>query len=152
MALLCGALGVALGFAPARLAWAGFAALVVVAVAVGNAPLPAAWRDAAFAGLWISVPATALLAYVPRLLRRVAVAAGANAGLWAGAVAAASAAPRDLVLALPAALAFLPGLWLVGRGHGIVLKIAASWLLATGVLAGLVSLTPTPGYAPDHMD
>jgi hypothetical protein len=154
MALLCATLGIAIAFAPRRAAWAGFAALLAAAAVTVLAPVPQSWRGLAFAGLWVSLVATALLPLVPRLRLRSAatLAAGANAGFWAGAVAASSGAPRDLALALPAALLFAPGLWLVARGHGIVLKLAAAWLLAIGALAGMVSLTPTPGYAPDHMD
>lgn len=156
MALLAAALGLALAFAPGRAGWLGVLGMAIAALIVGQITMAAALRPVAFAGLWISLAATALLVHAPRLLRGAGAAlVGLNAGLWIGSVAA-TAAPRDaagLGLALlPAALALPVGRWLVDRGWGIAVKVAASWLLAVGLLAGLVSQTPTPGFAPDHMD
>ena len=49
-------------------------------------------------------------------------------------------------------LLFAVGRPIVLRGWSIGLKVLASWLAAVAILATMVSLTPTPGYKPDHME
>ena len=41
---------------------------------------------------------------------------------------------------------------IVSRGWGIAVKVVASWLAAVAILATMLSLVPTPGYMPDHME
>jgi hypothetical protein len=116
-------------------------------------PVPETLRFAAMTGLLITVVATAALVFfVSRLPTAGAVAAGINGGVWVGAVASVSANRGALLLALPLGLSFVLQRWLQFRGYAIVMKVLASWLIAIASLAILVSLSPTPGYAPDHMD
>ena len=78
--------------------------------------------------------------------------AGLNAGVWSGLLIGRAGRPLDLAIAAPALLLLLPATWLVQRRWTIALKVAASWLIAIAVLASVLPLIPTPGYAPDHMN
>jgi hypothetical protein len=153
MALLSAAFGVTLSFASCRGAWLAVAALVVAAVVVAGTALPGALGGAVFTGAWLSVIATAALAFVPWPLRDGwAIAAGINGGGWLGALASLSPRPGGLIFVLPLALSFLAGQWLNARGHAIVPKVVLSWIVAIASLSFFVSLLPTPGYQPDHME
>lgn len=152
-ALLAAAFGFALAFAPRGVRWPSLGVFVAAALGVRAARLPAAWEETIFLGLWTSAILTALLVHLPRgVPAPLALGAGANAGLWVGAVTGIAGGPRDLLLALPFALLFLPGAWLARRNLGIAVKVAASWVVAVAVLAAMLPLTPTPGYKPDHME
>lgn len=64
------------------------------------------------------------------------------AGSWTG-----------LLIALPCLPIFVAATWLMKSDRSIVIKIAASWLVAIAVLAAtLPFLSVTPGYLPDHME
>jgi len=156
-ALLMAALGLLLAFGP-RALWsrAVLAAALTAAIAwtVLHARAPTSARtEVIFLGLWASIALTALLVHLPRgPSRAIALGAGANAGLWAGAAVAAAGKPVDLAIALPCTLIAFAARPLIARGLGIGVKVAASWLIAVAILAALLPLTPTPGYVPDHMD
>ena len=152
-AILCAALGIALAFVTLRTALIAATVMVAVAVAAWLVHPPLAWVEPIYVGCWLSVIANSILAYRPQLLPAslFAIAAG-NSGMWAGAVTAVSGQGRDLAIALPCVMLLLPGNPIVKRGWGIGLKILASWLTAVAILATMVSLTPTPGYKPDHME
>jgi len=155
-ALLMAALGFALAFAP-RAAWSRavlVAAIIAAAIwaALGSGR-GARFEEVAFLGLWASIALTAVLVHLPRgPSTALALAAGANAGLWSGAVVAIAGKPVDLMIALPCTLVAFLARPLIARGLGIGVKVAASWLIAVAILAALLPLTPTPGYKPDHMD
>ena len=152
-AMLCIALALPLGFVSARTQ-----AMAVAALLVGNAcalllPFAAGHDDAIFTGCWISTLMLAGCVHLPRGMNRAtAVVLGANAGVWAGLVAQAGGAASNLWVALPLVLLCLPARWLVLSGRGIVLKVVASWLMAIAGMEVVLTLTPTPGYKPDHMD
>ena len=152
--LLCAAFGLALAFAPRRCFAASLALLVAAALAASFATLPAEWDDAVFFGCWLSVIAAAVSVHLPGGPGpRLALALAVNCGTWTGVVIAIAGARIDLAIALPCALLCLPGGWLVVRGRGIVIKVAASWLIAVAILAAALQFAPTtPGYKPDHMD
>ncbi len=156
-ALLMAALGFLLAFAP-RIAWSRAAIAAVFAALFAWAALhgrvhPPALTEVAFLGLWASVALTALGVHLPRgPSRALAIVAGANAGLWSGAVVAVSGKPADLLIALPCVAIAFVARPLIARGLGIGVKVVASWLIAVAILAALLPLTPTPGYMPDHMD
>ncbi len=153
MALLSAGVGIALSFASRRGAWLAVAALIVIAMLVAVAPLPNSLGDTVFAGAWLSVIATAALAFLPGGLRDSwAIAAGTNGGAWLGALASLSPRPGELLLILPLTLSFLAGQWLAARGHAIAPKVVLSWIVAVASLSFFVSLMPTPGYQPDHME
>lgn len=152
-AILCAALGAALAFVSLRQALLASLLMAVVAVAVWLLRPPVAWIEPIYVGCWLSVILNSLLAYRPQTLPRTAFAAAAgNTGFWAGAVTAVSGQGRDLAIALPCVLLLIPGHPIVRRGWGIGLKVLASWMTAVAILATMVSLTPTPGYEPDHME
>lgn len=152
-AIICAAFGLALAFLPLRrgLLAAGLAALLAVAVSLAR--LPEQWIEPIFIGCWASVLAAAALLYNShRAPPAVVFVAAVNTGLWTGAVTSVAGKGLDLLVALPLLLLLLPGRALAARGWTIALKILASWLTAVAILATMVSLTPTPGYAPDHME
>lgn len=152
-ALLCAALGIALSFVSLRQALMAASLMAVIAVATWLARPAAELTELIYVGCWLSVIACAILAYWSRSLPRTSFALVAgNAGVWTGAVTAVTGQGRDLAIALPFVLLFLGGRPVIQRGGGIALKILASWLAAVAILATMVSLTPTPGYKPDHME
>lgn len=152
-ALLCLALALALAFVPRRTALASAALAAVMALAVWLMPLPPTLVEPVFVGLWVSVIVTAGLVYWPgNMPSKLPFFAAANAGLWIGAACAVAASGSILALTLPLILLAIMARFLIERGWTIALKIGASWLIAVATLAAMVSLTPTPGYAPDHMD
>lgn len=153
LALLCGAVGLALGASERSSAWLGVAGMAAAACLLAWMPVTATPQPLLYAGLWLSVFATAALIFVPRRIWRIgALAVGANGGAWAGAFAGASMSRSDLFLALPFGLLFLLRQRLEAKGYVIVIKVVTSWMMAIAALAFLVSLMPTPGYVPDHME
>ncbi|MFM9935991.1 MAG: hypothetical protein ACKVOL_07300 [Novosphingobium sp.] len=84
--------------------------------------------------------------------RAAALVLGANAGVWAGLVARVDGEASNLVIAVPLVLVCVPARWLVLAERGIALKVVASWLMAIAGMEMVLTLTPTPGYKPDHME
>lgn len=153
IALLFFAMGLALGFARWRTAGIAIAAMSASALLVSVISIPSSATDAIFIGLWVSIIATAASCYAKRIVRnRWIILLAGNNGVWAGALAATSGMQAGLALAVPMMLSALPAHWIATRGFGIVLKVVASWVIAIASLAIFVSLTPTPGYKPDHME
>lgn len=151
--ILCAALGLALAFIPLRRALFGMALVVGVALLIWWLGPPVSWIEPIYIGCWLSVIANALMTYAPaRMPPGSQLVAAVNTGVWAGAVTAVSGHGRDLAIALPVVLLFLPGHAIVARGWSISLKVLASWLTAVAILATMVSMVPTPGYEPDHME
>lgn len=152
-AILVTTLALALAFLPRRRAMISAGLMAVVALSAWWANPPARWIEPIFVGCWLSVIATAGLVHRPlELPPALFLVAAANSGLWAGAVTAVAGRARDLAIALPLVLLFVVGHTIVLRRWGIGLKVVASWLTAVAILATMVSLTPTPGYQPDHME
>jgi hypothetical protein len=153
-ALLAGALGFALAFAPRRVIAPAVGVFVITAsVASFSTPDPA-WIDAIFYACWGSVVLTALSVHLPQSMGlRLGLLLAANAGLWAGAVIAVAGVSLDLAKSLPWVLICIPAAWLIGRRFQIAIKVVASWLVAVSLLAAaLPATTPTPGYVGDHME
>lgn len=153
-ALLCAALGIALGFGPRRLFAPSLAMFVAAAFAASLLRAPTSWDDAVFLGCWVSLIIAAGSVHLPPTARRRwGMMMAANAGLWTGAVIAVSGSRLDLFVALPWALLCIPVGMIVARKRGIIVKVIASWLMAVGILAASLQMAPTtPGYRPDHMD
>ena len=153
LALLCAALGLALTKTPVKIATMAVVTLVATAL-LSFAVIPTApWETPAMLALWISAAITAGLAYLPRGVNGVWVfLASINAGLWVGVVSHSAGGGGDMAAAWPLALLFLPAAWLVEKELGVVVKIAASWVVAVSILAGMVVISPVPGYEPDHME
>ena len=153
-ALLFAALGLALAFAPRRIIAPSVVLAVIAAIGASCLRVATSWEDPIFLGCWIGVAIAAASVHLPGGVRSFwAVVLALNSGLWAGAVIAAAGKSLDLAIAVPIVLLCIPGAWLVETGRGIAVKVAASWLIAIGVLALSLQLAPTtPGYKPDHMD
>jgi hypothetical protein len=128
--------------------------MAVAALAVSFTTVEPRWTDAVFLGCWVSVAVAALAVHLPGgVSGRTALLLAVNTGLAAGGVAAAAGSRADLLIALPCALACLPAGWLVRSGRPIVVKVAASWLLAVALLAGaLPAVVETPGYEDTHRE
>ena len=150
--LLSVTLALMLAFAPTRAAVIG---LVVFAAAAVLAFVVALGLSATviFVGLWLSIIAIAIIVYLPaaRWLPAV-VPLCINAGLWMGAHVGLSNDRRGLALSLLPALISFPAKLLVERKFDIIIKVVASWMIAIASLSMFVSLMPTPGYKPDHME
>lgn len=153
LGLLCAALGLALARTPAKTAISAVAALVVTSL-LSFAVIPAVnWQAPAMLALWISAAITAGLAYLPRgIAGGWALLASINSGLWTGVVAHSAGGGGGMAAAWPFVLLFLPAAWFLERQLGVAVKIAASWIVAVSILAGMVAISPVPGYAPDHME
>ena len=131
-------------------------ALLAAAVALTvffSLPLPLGGVEFIFTATWLSViVTTALLHLSAEVSNRWYFLAAVNGGLWIGAVTSISGHIGDFAVALPFLFAFLLGGPIERRGWGISLKVFSSWLVAVAILAIMLSLTPTPGYMPDHME
>jgi ABC-type proline/glycine betaine transport system permease subunit len=57
-----------------------------------------------------------------------------------------------LALGLLPTLLAIPVHWIARQKFAILLKVVASWVIAIASLALFVSVMPTPGYKPDHME
>ncbi len=152
-ALLFAALACMLAFAPRAFRLPALVAALVAGFLVAQAPLPARWVEGVFLGCWASTVGTAALVHFPRRLNGWRpTALGLNAGAWAGATVAIAGTTRDLALAAPWLALVAPGALLVARGNGVAVKVVSSWLIAIALLAAVLPIVPTPGYAPDHME
>lgn len=129
-------------------------ALVVVALIVAIARIPAGWEDAIFLGCWISVIGSAAAVHLPRaFLVRAVLPLSLNAGCWSGALVAIAGTPFDLLKALPCVLVLAPAAWIIEWRKPIVIKVVSSWLIAVAALAATLQCLPvTPGYMPDHIE
>lgn len=154
--LLSSALGLVLSFVPLRIAVRGAAIAVAVSLALyGLAPLgelPEVVSKIVFPALWISIIATAAIAYLPfSATSRWVAPATVNAGLWIGLRASVSATWQQYAVGIAPIALFVAGRWFTKRDYSIVIKVVVSWLIAIAILSIFVSMTPTPGYEPDHM-
>jgi hypothetical protein len=153
MALMCAVVGIALTFAHGRGAWVAAGALAATALVAWSLPVPSGLDSMILSGLWLSMIVTAALALLPRGLSQAgAIALAVNGGAWIGALGSLSSSLAQLAIILPPALLFMLGKWLSSRGYAIVAKVVLSWMMAVAVLSFFVSLMPTPGYVPDHME
>ncbi len=150
--LLSATIGLMLAFVANRqatFALAGFGAAAVVAYAASLELGP----NLVFAGLWLSMIAAALLVYLP--VRRWSIAAlplSLNAGFWLGACASLTGNVAALVIGVLPLFIVIPARMLTIGKFSIALKVIASWMIAIASLSLFVTLIPTPGYKPDHME
>ncbi len=152
-ALLFAALACMLAFAPRAGRLSAILAVLVAAGLTAQLPLTSRWVDAIFLGCWASIVATAALVHFPRRLTGgLPLILAINAGIWSGATVAIAGTTLDLVKASPWLALVLPGVWLVVSHRGVAVKVVSSWLIAIAVLAAVLPIVPTPGYAPDHME
>lgn len=153
-ALLFAALGLALAFAPRRTWRPALIGLVATLVVFRFVPISPQAIERIFLGCWVSVIVTAAAVhFMASLGRPAAIALSINAAVWASLVVSVSGSPLDLLKALACILLVWPAAWLVGRGAGIAVAVASSWLIAIALLAAALPFLPvTPGYLPDHME
>ncbi len=125
----------------------GAAALVAFTASLDFAP------NIVFAGLWLSMIAAALMVYLP--VARWSMAAlpiSLNAGFWLGACAGQSNNLSSLVIGILPLFIAIPARLVTGGKFNIAVKVVASWMIAIASLSLFVTLIPTPGYKPDHME
>lgn len=152
-ALIFAALGFALSFAPRRIQGLGLVAAAIAALLSLQLQVDPAHAEAVYLAVWSSIVVSGASVHLPDGIReRGGVLLALVCGAAAGAVIGLAGGWPDLALAALAILVILPGTWLVGSGRGIAVKVMTSWLIAIALLAAALPLTPTPGYAPDHME
>jgi hypothetical protein len=153
-ALLSTALGLALAFTPCRVWALNLIAFSAMALALALAPLSRGALEYVFFGCWASIAATAATVHLKAgLPPRWALALSLNAGSWSGAVIALAGSRLDLLKSLPFVLMLIPAALIVGWRAPIVVKVVASWLIATAILAAALQFLPvTPGYLQDHLE
>lgn len=152
-ALLSAALGLALAYAPRRARYAGVLVLCIAAPLVALVSIAPAWEEVIFLACWSGVLLAAASVHLPRGLNLAASLGLALAvGILAGNVTAIAGSRPALVIALPWVMVTVPAAWLIAHGRGIAVKIVSSWLIAIALLSAALPLTPTPGYAPDHLE
>jgi hypothetical protein len=152
-ALLSLSLAMALAFAPRRVWWPCIALFVAIALLVAALPLPRSWVEAVFIGCWVSILACACAVHVTGGVSCLGgLLLSLNVGAWSGAVITLAGVMSDFGLALPCACGVFPAAWIAHRGHPIVVKVIASWLMAIALLSAALQFIPvTPGYLPDHL-
>ena len=152
-ALIFAALGFALSFAPRRVRAPALLVAASAAAVVTQVPIEGSRAEYIYFACWASVIVAAASVHLRGgLPERAAVVLALGCGAAAGAVIGLAGNLPDLALAAVAAVVIVPAGWLVGRGSGIAVKVVSSWLIAIAMLAAALPLTPTPGYAPDHME
>ena len=152
LVLLSATIGLMLAFVASRRAWLALAVFAIAAVAGWAIPLGLS-PQLIFTALWLSAIVAAILVYVCVAHWSMAVLPLClNAGFWLGASAALTGNFLVLALGLVPALIAIPAKWLAQRKFDIVIRVAASWMIAIASLSLFVSLIPTPGYKPDHME
>lgn len=152
-ALLFVALACALSFAPRDRRWLAIIAAFVAACGASWLPLPTRWIEVIFLGVWASVVVAAAMVHLPRRpVNAVWLALALNCGLWAGASIAIAGNSLNLAEALPWLALVVPGAWLVTSNRAVAVKVVSSWLITIAILAAVLPIVTTPGYAPDHME
>ena len=152
-ALIFAALGFALAFAPRRIRAPALLAAAIAAAVLLLIPPGADHAEAVYFACWACVIAAAASVHLPGgLPQPAAVTLALACGAAAGAVIALAGNVPDLAAAAAAALVIVPANWLIDSGRGIAVKVVTSWLIAIALLAAALPLTPTPGYAPDHLE
>lgn len=152
-ALIFAALGFALSFAPRRIRAPALLVAAIAAIAMLQVPIGPTHAELVYFACWACVIGAAGSVHLPGgVPGRVALPLALVCGAGAGAVVTQAGGLRDLAAALPAAVVIVPASWLVSTDRGIAVKVVSSWLIAIAMLAAALPLTPTPGYAPDHME
>jgi len=150
--LLSATVGLMLAFVAIRraaMAHIAFAAAALLAFFVSFGLSP----SAIFTGLWLSMIAAAILVFLPVARWSFAVIPLClNAGFWLGAGADLSGNRAALLIGILPLFISIPARWLARGKFNIAVKVVASWMIAIASLSLFVSLIPTPGYKPDHME
>lgn len=152
-ALLAISLGLSLAAVSMRIAAEAIAALIITAIVLALLPTQPAAADLIFSCCWISILICAALVHVSRFMdRAVWSLLGVNAGIWIGLLCRLQGGFGVAWVSLPLTAIYIPAAYIHRRHWGIALKVVASWLIAIAALELALTLVPTPGYKPDHMD
>ena len=152
-ALIFAAIGFALAFTPRRMRLPAVFVAVLGAFVTLEIAFDVAHAEAIYIACWTSIiVAAASVHFTGHRPGWAVLALVTTCGAAAGSVIALTGTLPDLAVAVPAVLVIFPASWLVSRGNGIAVKVVSSWLIAIAILAAALPLTPTPGYAPDHME
>ena len=150
--LLSATVGLMLAFVAIRratMAMVAFAAAALVAFSTSFGLSP----GVIFTGLWLSIVAAAILVYLPVSRWSVAVIPIClNAGFWSGACAGLTGSRTALLIGILPLFIAIPAGWMARGKLNIAVKVGASWMIAIASLSLFVTLIPTPGYKPDHME
>ena len=150
--LLSTTIGLMFAFVVSRQAMTALLGFGIAAVVGYAAPFDFA-PNAVFAGLWLSMIAAAVLVYLPVARWSVlALPVCLNAGFWLGAGAGLSGDRLVLMIGILASFILFPARLLAHGRLNIALNVVASWMIAIASLSLFVTLIPTPGYKPDHME
>lgn len=150
--LLSATIGLMLAFVANRSAMIALLGLSIAAIVGFAAPLDFA-PNTVFAGLWLSMIAAAVLVYLPVVRWSVlALPVCLNAGVWLGACAGLTGNPSALFIGILPLFILFPARLLAQGRLNIAVKVLASWMIAIASLSVFVTLIPTPGYKPDHME
>lgn len=151
-ALLAATLGLALSYAPPKVARMAAAAAAVMALGFAAVPCPGVSPDFAFTACWLSVVLCGAAVHLPAQPAWLSWGLALNSGFWAGLLSHVQGGAPAVAVALPLLLLVIPGQLIVRRGWGVAVKVACSWMIAIAALEIGLLFVPTPGYAPDHMD
>lgn len=143
-ALPMAALGLLLGYLPARQAMLAVAALALGAVIGLALTTIVPWYQGIY-GVSLLLCGHVYLPSTRSWTSLTSLAAGVAAGL-------AASGPAELAMAALALLFALPAGWAIRRGWDVAVKVAASWLVATALLAAALPMVTTPGYVADHRE
>jgi len=142
-----------LSFTKGNVAWIAIIGMVAAAVVFAWVTPPTSLTAVNLNGVWVAIILAAALTYFPpAAAQRGAIPLAVVAGAGVGTLASMSGRASDLLIALPIGLLFVPGRWIVERGYGLGVKVVASWMIAIALLSTFVSLIPTTGYQPDHLE
>lgn len=149
-ALVCAALGVALGVVPMSTWRIPLALFGAAAIALGTQQLPVIWQDAILLGCWVSIVASAASVHGPS--HRLTLALSCGAGMCLGGLIGTAGFRWPLACA-PSMLLIAPLVRAIHVRAPIAVKVFASWLIAVAILVGMLRFVPvTPGYVADHVD
>lgn len=152
-ALIFAALGFGLSFVPRPIRVPALLTAAIGALIILQLPIDISRAEVVYFACWSSVIVAAASVHLPAgLPKSGAITLALVCGAAAGAVIGLVGSPADLAIAMTAAVVVVPASWLVASGRGIAIKVVTSWLIAIAVLSAALPLTPTPGYAPDHME
>lgn len=150
--LLSASIGLMLAFVGARRAVLALLLFAMTAV-LGFVVPPIFSAGIVLAALLLTASVAAILVYVrTQLWTAFALPLCLIAGYWLGARTAQQSDNAVLALTVIPAFLVIPANWLKSRNLDVVIKVAASWLIAIASLSAVVSLIPSARNNADHME
>lgn len=151
VAMLFATLGLMLGFAPRRIAFAAAAVSIVVALTLASLTRFNITDAAVVPAVWLVILVLSGLVYWPRYQSTaLTIALAVLTAIVGGLAMAPISRPISFAAVLPL-LVTVPASFAVGRGLSIAPRVLMAWLLAVSMLgAALPHVVSHPGYIPDH--